>query len=456
MAQGKISKTTVGALVCPSGKDREFLWDAGKGSVSGFGVVAHQPKKIDLALNPSALSGSKVFVVQYRLHGRSRRYTIGEFGKLTVEQARSEAVKLLADVERGQDPVENRKKERGVLTFSEAWSRFEKEHIRKLAASTQSNYKAVANNVLIPLIGSRRLVDVTPHVLSTLHAKRQDTPAAANQIMRVFSSVWNWADKNEIKVGEKIPIRGIKLYKEEKKERFLTESELIRLGEALDLAETTGLPYEVDENGPKAKHAPKPQNRFRLVDAYAVAAIRLIALTGTRKREILDAKWEEISFEMGVLNLSKSKTGKKPVILPEAALDILKTLPRIKGNPYVIPGDVEGQPRADLKNPWDAVRAYAGLKGVRIHDLRHSFASTGVNGPVSLIVMSKLLGHKDIKTTMRYAHVYSAAAREAAEAVGETIAEAFGTARKDNVVPLPKRARTRADQGQNAKRVKRT
>jgi integrase len=146
----------------------------------------------------------------------------------------------------------------------------------------------------------------------------------------------------------------------------------VRLGEVLTVAETTGLPYSIDATGPKAKHAPKPENRRRRIDAYAVAAIRLLMLTGARLREMLDAKWEYIDFDRGMIFLPDSKTGRKPIYLSAAAAAILSALPRVDGNPYLFPGEKKGQPRADLKRPWDAISEAVELDGVRLHDLRHS------------------------------------------------------------------------------------
>jgi integrase len=438
MARGKITKTSVDALICPDGKDREFLWDAGKGSLSGFGVAAHAPKKADIAAGRTASSGLKVFVIQFRLHGRSRRFAIGEYGKLTAEEARSQAQILLGEVERGIDPVEARKQARSVMTFREVADLFIRDHLSKKKDRTQANYISVINGTLTPLIGSRRMVDIPVDVISKAHAKMKDTPSAANAMLRILSSVWNWAERMEYKIGVKNPTAGIEFYKEEGKERFLSEDELVRLGDAMAAAETVGLAWE-PKAGPNAKHAPKAKNRVRLVDPFAVAAIRLIALSGARKGEILKSRWEWVDFDLKAIMLpdANSKTGKKPLMLPEPALEILRTLPRIKGNPFIIPGEIEGQPRADLQNPWNAIRTAALLKGVRLHDLRHSFASLGVGDALGLPVVGKLLGHKNVSTTARYAHVHDDVARSAVEHIGGRIADAFATERKDNIVRLP-------------------
>ena len=163
--------------------------------------------------------------------------------------------------------------------------------------------------------------------------------------------------------------------REQRKERFLGIGELARLGDALREAETNGFSYEVDESNAQAKHAPKLENRRTIADPFAVAAIRLLLLTGARLREILHAKWDQIDLERGVIFLADSKTGRKPIYLSAAALAVLSEIPRIEGNPHLISGAKDGRPRADLKRPWAATLKAAGLVGVRIHDLRHSFAS---------------------------------------------------------------------------------
>lgn len=172
-------------------------------------------------------------------------------------------------------------------------------------------------------------------------------------------------------------ILGVTRNPETAKERFLSSDEFRRLGEALARAETEGLPFEVNEQGPNAKHAPKPENRRRFIDPHAAAAIRLLILTGARLREILHARWENVDFERGILFLSDSKTGRKPIYLGSATLLILTNLPRMSGSPYVIAGATPDKPRSDLKNPWRAITKAAALEGLRIHDLRHSFASVG-------------------------------------------------------------------------------
>jgi len=214
-------------------------------------------------------------------------------------------------------------------------------------------------------------------------------------------------------------------YREQGRERYLTSDELARLGDALAQAEAIGLPYTVDETKPKAKHAPKLENRRRKIDPFAIAAILLLILTGARLNEILTAKWSYIDFERGLMNLPTSKTGKKSIFLSAAALEVLSRLPRIEGNPHIICGEKEGGCRADLKKPWAAITHAADLEGLRIHDLRHSFASVGAGGGLGLPIIGKLLGHSQPATTARYAHLDADPIRRAVEAIGNTISAAL-------------------------------
>ena len=181
--------------------------------------------------------------------------------------------------------------------------------------------------------------------MATLHIALKATPSTANRALAVVSSVWNWAARREEVGADSNPCLGIERYPERAREQFLTSEELARLGSALAEGETIGLLYDVDETKPKSKHAPKADKRRVKLDPFAVAAIRLLILTGARLREILDAQWQHVDIERGVIFLPDSKTGKKPVYLSAAALSILSTLPRIEGNPHIIAGAKEGAPR---------------------------------------------------------------------------------------------------------------
>jgi integrase len=229
------------------------------------------------------------------------------------------------------------------------------------------------------------------------------------------------------------PARGVEKFKEGRRERFLTREELERLGSAIREAETTGTPWAVDEAKPTAKHVPKAKRSTRIAPS-AAAALRLLLFTGCRLREILHLRWEHVDFERGCLFLPDSKSGRKTVMLNAPALAVLNALERV--GPYVVPGDNPEQPRHDLKRPWDAVAKRAGLVGVRLHDLRHTYASFGAGGGLGLPIIGRLLGHAQAATTARYAHLDNDPLRRASEAIAARISAALDGNPHTNVLPL--------------------
>jgi integrase len=257
--------------------------------------------------------------------------------------------------------------------------------------------------------------------------------------LAAISAMYRWAeDHGFVPEGRPNPARKITRYREQPRERFLTSAELGRLGDALRQGEMVGLPYDVDETKPGSKHARKPENRRETIDVFAAAAIRLLVLTGARLREILHAKWSQLDLERGVLFLPDSKTGKKPIYLGAAALSVLATLPRLEGNVFLIPGAIEGKPRVSLDAPWQALTRAAGLSGLRVHDLRHSFASVGAGASLGLPVIGALLGHAHTATTQRYAHLASDGdpIRRAVETIGATIDGAMNRSSGNVVVKM--------------------
>ena len=225
--------------------------------------------------------------------------------------------------------------------------------------------------------------------LAKLHLKWKRTPYQANRIVAVVGSMYSFAGKRGLVPEGLNPARGIEKYAEDGRERFLSTDELVRLGAAIRKAETNGIAWDVDEAKPTSKHVPKRKRRT-VIGPHAAAAIRLLLFTGCRLREILHLKWEHVDFERGLLFLPESKTGKKTVVLNAPALAVIKGLDRV--GQYVVAGDDPNEPRADLKRPWAMVTREAGLDGLRIHDLRHSFASFGAGGGLGLPIVGKLLG----------------------------------------------------------------
>ncbi len=247
-------------------------------------------------------------------------------------------------------------------------------------------------------------------------------------MLAVVGSLYAFAAKRKILPVGFNPAGGIEQFPEKGRERFLTADELIRLGAAVREGETVGLPYDIDETKPTAKHAPKEARRRTKIGPYAAAAVRLLILTGARLREILNLKWKHVDFERGLLLLADSKTGKKAIVLNAPALDILANLPRVGA--YVIAGQAAGsdqdRPRSDLNRPWRAIVKRAGLTGLRLHDLRHTHASVGAGLGLGLPIIGKLLGHTQPSTTARYAHLDADPLRRASEHIGSHLAAAMG------------------------------
>jgi integrase len=417
MPSKRISNKSMAALVCPPRKDRVFLWDS---ALAGFGAVAFP-------------SGRKNYVIQYRQHGRSRRMTLGEHGRLTPDEAPSTANIFLGAVEVGDDPIEQRQAAARQMVFKAVAEAFMAQHVAmKRKARTKAEYRSLLDRHILPALGSRRMSDIRKLDVIRLHTglSQKGLLTTANRCLAVISSIWNWAAKREEVTG-KNPVAGIERNREQGRERYLNIEELGRLGETLRTAETVGLPWDVDETSPGAKHVPKGE-RLTKVDPYAIAAIRLLLLTGARLREILTARWDYVDWERGLLLLPDSKTGKKTIYLSEAFLAVLGSIPHLKGNPYIIPGHGprqrkgEAAPRADLKRPWAAIAKAAGLEGVRIHDLRHSFAAIGAGASLGLPMIGKLLGHSQPATTARYAHLDADPMKRAANLIGQQIAAAMG------------------------------
>ena len=414
-----------------------FVWD---GSLSGFGLRVQS-------------TGAMSYVVKYRAgSGRSaptRRLTLAKAGTITPDEARKLAKKTLGAVAHGADPAAQRAADKRASTLAEVIEQFLTEHVEaKRSASSAKSYRDLLERLAIPELGKRKAEKITTAEIQRLHSKHSGIPYQANRLLRVLSSLFSFAAKaNGVPVGFN-PCRGIEHFPEEGRERYLTTPELALVGEAIREAETVGLHYEVDDTKLTAKHAPKEGNRRTIIGPHAAGALRLLIFTGARLREILHLKWEQIDFERGLLLLPTSKTGKKIIVLNAPALAILDSLPRV--GTYVIAGTSAGsedeRPRSDLKKPWKAISKRAGLKGVRIHDLRHTHASVGAGAGLGLPIIGKLLGHTQPATTQRYAHLDNDPLKKAAEHIGTRLAAAMGEMKspRDNVTSLKaKRSKNR-------------
>jgi integrase len=391
-----------------------------------------------LAVYPS---GIKSWVCEYRPHGGGRgvakkRVTLAKTSRLTPDQARKAAADMLAAVRLGGDPAQEKAERRASVTVGELIELFDARYVGPmLKPGTAVGYR-IALEELRRSHGALKATALTRSHLTTLHFRMADRPYAANRAVAVWSKAFAWAAGAGLIPEGQNPAKGIKKYREQGRERFLTSEELARLGDTLREGETMGLPYSVDETKPTAKHAAKADHRRVKLDRYATAALRLLVLTGARLREILHAKWEQIDIERGLFFLADSKTGKKPLYLSAAAQNVLADLPRVEGNPHLIAGAKDGAPRSDLKKPWTAVSRAAGLEGVRLHDLRHSFASFGAGASLGLPIIGKLLGHSQPATTARYAHLDADPMRRAVDTIGSAIAGAMDRGKSAEIVQL--------------------
>jgi integrase len=272
--------------------------------------------------------------------------------------------------------------ERGTPTVAELADRFMADHVRaKRRAGTAEFYRDILDRIVKPTVGTTKADKLTRLQVGRLHSSLADTPFQANRVLAAVGSMYSFAGHAGFLPEGTNPARGIEKFKESRRERFLTSEELGRLGRAIREAETTGIPWTVDESKPNAKHVPKAKRSTRIA-LSAAAALRLLMFTGCRLREILLLRWEHVDIERGCLFLPDSKSGRKTVILNARALAVLNAMERV--GPYVVPGDDPQQPRHDLKRPWDAVTKRAGLTGVRLHDLRHTYASFGAGGGLGL------------------------------------------------------------------------
>ena len=382
----KLTKRSVQA-VKPDQKD-VILWDT---ELLGFGCKI-TPK------------GRRSYFLYYRTKdNRERRPRIGVHGAVTCEQARGIAQRWLNEVAAGGDPSGARREQRKAETLAEFADRYMTDlaPTRKKATSIATDRINLRRHIL-PALGGLKVASITRADVIRLHQSMKLIPGAANRTLALLSHMLNVAEKWGLRPDGSNPCRHVEKYRERKRERFLSEAELGRLAEVLTEADRT-----------------------RTEMPSVLTAIRLLLFTGARLSEILTLRWEHVDMEGQCLRLPDSKTGAKVVYLPPAALEILAALDRHEDNPYVIVGAKLGTHLINLQKPWRRIRKKAGLDGVRIHDLRHSFASMAVAGGLSLPVIGALLGHTQPATTARYAHLADDPLRQAANLTGGRIAAAM-------------------------------
>ncbi|MCB1549482.1 MAG: tyrosine-type recombinase/integrase [Hyphomicrobiaceae bacterium] len=349
--------------------------------------------------------GTITYALKTRIKGRQRWITIGRHGApWTPETARREALRILGHAVQGEDLGEQRQAERGEPTLAIVIDRFLAIHGPKLKPQTCLDYARIFNKTVIPKLGHLKISAITRAHCSQFHTNMAATPRKANLVLDILSRVMTWSQEHGyLSEDATNPTKGIKKFRETLRERYLSPDEYQRLGYVLDHLEGS-----------------------RGESLFAIAALRLLILTGARLNEVLTLKWSYVDFERGVLRLPDSKTGAKLIRLNPRAIDVLSNLPRVKGNPYVIVGQRQGSWLVNLQKPWRRIRAMAGLPDVRIHDLRHSFASMAVSSGASLPMIGALLGHSQPRTTARYAHLADDPVRQTNAQVGDAISAAMG------------------------------
>ena len=434
----KLTKRSVEAAK-PAVRDL-FLWDT---EVSGFGCKV-TPR------------GRRVFVLQYWASGRARRVTLGRYGRdLTADQARTKARRLRGQVADGGDPAADRAAARTMPTLATFSKRYLAEHaeVKKKPSSIKSDERNLRLHVL-PALGHLRVDRIARADVARFHAAMKDKPGAAARCLALLSKMFSLAENWGLRADGTSPTRHVEAYPGRKMERYLSNAEFALLGDVLAVA---------------AKAGEHPS---------VVAAIRLLVFTGCRRAEILTLKWEYVNFERGCLDLPDSKTGAKTVPLGAPALELLAGLPRVEGNPYVLPGRYPKTHFVAIEQAWQRLRKRAtdriwaqhpdeqvsglvenltaklgreptckecfeaadfdlprGLLDVRLHDLRHSYAAMGAGLGESLHMIGSLLGHSLPSTTQRYAHLSEDPRRAAADRISGRLAAAMA-GRLGEVVPL--------------------
>lgn len=431
----------------PSSAGRFYVMDDGPNAVRGFGVIVFP-------------TGKKTFIARYRTRGtretsRIRKLRLGSFPEITVSEARDRARREIAKRDAGDDPAV----EKSAAKYAKPVKPLVADYLyhlkvaEKLKATTLSEYDRQARQFIFPAFGSQKVTEVTARDVAELHGVvLADRPYLANRVLALLSAFFRWTERRRIRPKDSNPCAEVRPFAEEERERYLTSDELQRLGEAMRRALEEGLPpapgrrkaakkraarYREQRGSPRGPYVtterkPEPANPF------AIAAIRFLALTGWREQEVLSLRWSAVNLESGRVNLKDTKTRQSFRTLSAPAIAVLASLPRLVGSDFAFPGSRASKPLVDIKHVWTAVRAAAGIEDVRLHDLRHNFASYGASALYNLPVISKLLGHKDIASTQRYAHLSDASVVSAADSIAGDIAARMDGTRTTPVTPLHK------------------
>jgi integrase len=366
--------------------------------------------------------GHPHYALKTRIRGRQVILTIGRHGKGAwgPERARREAIRLLGLIRDGKDPAAERAADKANPTLAVLAQRYMNEYAQrqKKPRSIEEDRRLLRLHIL-PALGHLQVRAITKTDVARFHASRHATPVAANRALALLSAMLGWAERVAEREDDSNPCRHVDRNPEKGRERLLSAEGLARLGEALEQAEAAGI-----------------------ADWRPVAVVRLLLFTGGRLSEVLGLRWGWVDTAAAVARLPDSKTGPRNLFLPAPAIELLAGLPRYAANEYVIPGDRPGAPFIGIQKPWQRIRKLAGLTDLRLHDLRHGFASVGVAAGESLFIVGKLLGHRQSRTTERYAHLAPDPAKAAAD---RTAARLHAMLRGSSVEVAPLRPESQAE-----------
>jgi integrase len=357
-------------------------------------------------------AGAIAFVINYRrkADGLERRYTIGSFPDWSVAGAREKAKELKRHIDSGGDPVGEHAADRAAPTVADLAARFLEEHVAKQRPHTQRDYESMLRLDILPALGRLKVASVEFEHVERLHARvTARAPVRANRVLAVLSKMFTLAVRWKLRPTN--PVKGVERTREHQRRRYLSADELARLTRAL------------------AEHP----------NQGVADAIRLLLLTGARRGEILNATWDQFDLNAGTWSKPPSSTKQQrhhQVPLSAPARQLLNRIHKESTGPWVFPGR-DGRPRENFKFDWKQILKAAGIAQLRVHDLRHSFASNLVSAGFSLPLVGALLGHATPTTTARYAHLAHDPLREAAERVGAIVSGRPAA----KVVPMRRRRR---------------
>jgi integrase len=342
-------------------------------------------------------SGGKTFYQRYTdERGRERQFKIGPADVLTLRQAKRKAKQIKAQAILGGDPQRERQERRSIPTLHAFVEDRYVPFVQTYKRSWQTDEIVLRVHVL-PRLGHLFLDEITTEGITEIVASmRSDeyAPGTVGRVIVILRYMFNLARKWNVLGASENPAAGFPVPPDVQRNRFLDKDEIKKLVEVL----------------------------ANEVNQVAAKAILLLLLTGARRNEITHARWEHLDLERSSLLVPLSKSGKsRYVILNADAVAVLRSIPRLPGNPYVFPSPATGRPSASLYFPWHRIRTKAGLGDVRLHDLRHSFASALVNDGKDLYTVQRLLGHTNAKATQRYSHLSRETLAEAAETMGKVI-----------------------------------